>query len=171
MAIATSFLVLLWHVVHCHDAVVILNQHVDLVFGLCQHCRGWSAAGKPIAIVPFTNLKTVGLVFEPSIVCSIYTYESVSDWRLCSKKFIHHSPPGTYINSICRSALLLCWKHVWLEHWWCWWSWAVLLSGATLKKVGVIFVPTFVILTASPYVLLLTDRSLHCTETGAKKMT
>jgi len=41
------------------DAAVILNQRINLVFGLRRRFRGWSVAARPVTDVLFTALKAM----------------------------------------------------------------------------------------------------------------
>jgi hypothetical protein len=73
----------------CHDVVVILNQHISLVFGLCRPCHGWSAAVGPVSNVLFTNLKTMNPAPELTPTAStLYN-------RIQYKKGSHCSDPCT----------------------------------------------------------------------------
>lgn len=99
------------------DDVVIQNQHISFVFGLC-HCCGWSAGAGPATSALSSTLKMYS-AFNWAIIHGSLTVNAFQTCtNLClsgvfhSKKISHHSLPSTYIHIVHHFVLLLCWTHV-----------------------------------------------------------
>jgi hypothetical protein len=57
----------------CHDALRILNYHIDLVFGVLCLCLGWSTAVGPVTCALFIAFKMTNPVSDWANVCGVLT--------------------------------------------------------------------------------------------------
>jgi hypothetical protein len=94
--------------------VIILNQSINLVFGLHYHCFGWSAALGPVTNFLFTILKMRDLACNGAYICGILTIHafqtSVNFYgtgAFCIVQFSYRSLPSMYVHNIRHFALLL----------------------------------------------------------------